>query len=88
MIMPKKHIKMSESLIGFGAVILEILTSPTTLDDCWKKIQKEYIQKGLISSKHSFDSLILTLDLLFLLNIVEINEKGEVYNVYKKIDCK
>lgn len=83
MIMPKKHISLSESYIGFGAIVLEILTLPMTVDDCWKKIQKHYIGKGLISAKNSFDSLVLTLDLLFALNIVEINERGEVYNVYK-----
>lgn len=88
MIMPKKHITLSESFIGFGAIILEILTSPMTLDDCWRKIQKQYVQKGLISAKHSFDSFILTLDLLFTLNTVDINEKGEVYNVFKRIDSK
>ena len=83
MIMPKKHISLSESYIGFGAIVLEILTLPMTIDDCWEKIQKQYIGKGLITAKHSFDSLILTLDLLFALSIVEVNEKGEVYNVYK-----
>ncbi|ATD55432.1 ABC-three component system middle component 6 [Clostridium chauvoei] len=84
MIMPKKHITLSESYIGFGAFVLDMLKEPLTIDDCWNKIQKKYIDKGLISKKHSFDSLILTVDLLFALNTVDINERGEIYNVYKK----
>lgn len=84
MIMPKKHITLSESYIGFGVFVLEVLNNPMTLDDCWSRIQKKYIDKGLISKKHSFDSLILTIDLLFALNVVNINERGEIYNVHKK----
>lgn len=84
MIMPKKHIEMSESYIGFGAIVLEILKSPLTLDACWDIISRKYIQKGIVSKKHSFDSLILAVDLLYLLNIVEINDRGEVYNANTK----
>lgn len=88
MLMPKKHIKMSESYIGFGSIIIEVLSSPMIIDDCWVKIKKNYIEKGLVSGKHTFDSLLITLDLLFAINIIDINEKGEVYNVYKEIICE
>lgn len=84
MIMPKKHISLSESYIGFGAFILKVLSKPMTIDECWTKIHNKYIDKGLISKKHSFDSMILTIDLLFALNIVNINDKGEIYNVHKE----
>lgn len=87
MIMPKKHISLSESYIGFGAFILKTLSKPMTVDKCWSEIYKKYIIKGLLSKKHSFDSLILTLDLLFALNIVDINDRGEIYNVHKEIKC-
>lgn len=38
MIMPKKHILLSESYIGLGAFVLQILTSPLTLDSCWDQV--------------------------------------------------
>jgi len=86
--MPKKHITLSESYIGFGAFILEVLTSPMTVDMCWDKIYNTYIKKGLISKKQSFDNFILTLDLLFALDAINMNDKGDVYNVSKETKSK
>ena len=83
--MPKKHISLSESYIGLGAFVIEILKVPMTVDECWKKLKKVYIEKGVISKKHSFDSFILTLDLLFALNAINVNDKGEIYNVSKNL---
>ncbi len=37
MIMPKKHISLSESFIGLGAFVLQTLSSPLTIDSCWEK---------------------------------------------------
>ena len=87
MIMPKKHILLSESYIGLGAFVLQILTSPLTLDSCWDQVYSSYIKTGIISKKHSFDNYILTLDLLYALNAIDINERGEIYNVSKETQC-
>jgi len=87
MIMPKKHITLSESYIGLGAYVLDLLSSPMTIDSCWDKILKSYINTGKISKKHSFNNFILTLDLLFALNTIDLNQKGELYNVSKEIKC-
>jgi len=80
--MPKKHITISESLLGLGSIIIELLVKPMTVDDCWDIIRDKYIGKGIISNKHTFDSLILALDLLYAINIIEMNGKGELYNVH------
>ncbi|CAM3918594.1 MULTISPECIES: ABC-three component system middle component 6 [Lachnospiraceae] len=84
MIMPKKHISLSESFIGLGAFVLQTLSSPLTIDSCWEEIYSSYIKTGIISKKHSFDNFVLTLDLLYALNAININERGEIYNVSKE----
>ncbi len=86
--MPKKHINLSESLLGLGAYVLGILSSPMTVDTCWEVINNNYIKKGKILKKHSFDNFILTLDLLFALNAIELNQKGEIFNVYRETELK
>jgi len=86
--MPKKHIALSESYLGLGAYVLKLLSSPMTIDSCWNKLLNSYINKGEISKKHSFNNFILTLDLLFALNAVELNQKGELYSVSKEVKCK
>ena len=43
--MPDKNTTISESIIGLGAFVLSILEKPLTIDDCWNKLNKKYIQK-------------------------------------------
>nr|WP_300452927.1 ABC-three component system middle component 6 [Fusobacterium sp.] len=83
MIMPDKNTTISESIIGLGAFVLSILEKPLTIDDCWNKLNKKYIQKGKIQKKHTFDTFILTIDFLYIMNSIDINERGEIYNVLK-----
>ncbi|MDD3138419.1 MAG: hypothetical protein PHX08_05545 [Lachnospiraceae bacterium] len=87
MIMPKKHIALSESYLGLGAYVLDVLSAPMTVDSCWDKIVSNYIKKGKISKKHSFNNFILTLDLLFALRAIDLNQKGELFNVSKEAEC-
>jgi hypothetical protein len=87
MIMPKKHITLSESLVGFGAFILEVLITPMTVEMCWNTIYNDFISKGKISKKQSFDNFILSLDFLYALGTININEKGDIYNVSKEVGC-
>lgn len=88
MLMPKKHIKLSESYLGLGAYIISILEVPMTVDSCWNKLFESYIKKGKIAKSHSFDNYILTLDFLYSLKAIDINQKGEIYNVYRETKCK
>ena len=79
MIMPGKHIYMSESLLGLGAFVLSLLDSPKNLDKCWNCLNKVYIDTGKIKKKHSFDSFMLCIDFLYMIDAIDINERGEIY---------
>ncbi|NFO31095.1 hypothetical protein FDB41_12520 [Clostridium botulinum] len=83
MILPSKHISLSESYIGLGAFLVKLLNKPMTIDECWKKFNEELIQTRVIKKQHSLDNVILTLELLYCIGIIDINDKGEIYNVYK-----
>ncbi len=71
MIMPTKHINFSESLLGFGSYVLELLTIPKSIDEIWRKYQSD-LSNGLYFARHSFDNLTLTI--MFLYTIDAINE--------------
>lgn len=79
MIMPGKHISMSESIFGLGGFVLSLLNTPKTLDKCWKELNKKYIDKNIIKKKHTLDTFILTIDFLYMIGSVDINERGEIY---------
>lgn len=77
MILPTKHIRISESLIGLGGYLLKLLSEPMTIDDLWIKFSKYNNKK--YPAYHNFDNLVLSLNLLFMIGIIEINNNGELY---------
>lgn len=76
MIFPEKHIKNSESLIGIGSIIIEqIKKKPKNIDELWVNIEK--LKGKKYSSTLSFDTFILSVDFLFIINAIKLNTKGE-----------
>lgn len=67
MILPTKTCSLSNSLLGFGTVVLGSLTSPTTVTTLWEKIHSE-------DQQITFEKFILTLDLLYLLSVIEFDQ--------------
>lgn len=77
MLLPEKHINLSESLWGLGGVILKILEKPKYFDDLLNDYQKIDNSKSFPAS-HSINEVILALDLLFAIGAITKNEKGEL----------
>lgn len=78
MILPTKHIRFSESLLGIGGVLINLIDSPKTVDELWNRIQKE--KKWKFISKISFDDLLMTLGYLYLIGLVELDKNGKIIN--------
>lgn len=82
MILPSKHINLSESLLGLGGVLLEILLrQPRSLDSLWQEYSKINNRKDIYPAYHSFDNVILAVDLLYIIGAVEINSEGELCKI-------
>ena len=77
MILPEKHVTLSESFFGFGGFLLQYFGSATSVDNLWK-IFCEHNNTSGFKSYHSFDDFILALDYLFLIGAIDQNDKGEV----------
>lgn len=67
MILPNKNIKLSHSLLGTGAIVLEEIKSGQTVSSLWEKV-KSY------NEIQAFEKFVLTLDLLYALNLIVIND--------------
>jgi hypothetical protein len=67
MILPDKNIFLSQSLLGLGAALLEKLKSPQTVSSLWEKARK-------YGEINSYEKYILTLDLLYLLGIIDLKD--------------
>lgn len=64
MILPTKHITVENSLIGLGALLLSRLDQPTTVSVLWQEVRE-------LPQIATFERFTLTLNLLYLMNIVE-----------------
>lgn len=80
MILPSKHIRFSESLLGLGAVLLNIINEPKSIDEIWIKYSEINNRKNKFPAYHNFDNIILSLNYLFVIGAVSIDKSGKIYN--------
>lgn len=80
MILSSKHISLSESLLGLGGVLLQIIVKrPCSLEYIWQEYSKINNNSEIFPAYHSFDNVILAVDLLFAIGAININSEGELY---------
>jgi hypothetical protein len=77
MILPTKHINLSESFIGLSGFLLKLLNKAMTIDDLWQEFQKVN-NTAQYPAYHSFDNIILGINLLFFIGAIEIDTKGKI----------
>ncbi|RPJ73671.1 MAG: hypothetical protein EHM20_11870 [Alphaproteobacteria bacterium] len=78
MLLPAKHIRLAESIIGLSGFVLEKLNKPKTVDLLWKEL-RHASENNEYPAYHSMENLLLSIDFLFLLDLVKLNENGEVF---------
>ncbi len=72
MILPSKHISNCESLLGLSSILMQFLNLPISIDDLWMKFENINNSEEF-PTYHSFDNVVLAIDLLFLLGKVDID---------------
>ena len=77
MVLPDKHIRFAESLLGLGALVLETLDAPKSIDTLWKEVHSS-MQGGAFPATHTFDNLVLSVDILFAVGAVALNRDGRL----------
>jgi hypothetical protein len=75
MLLPDKHIKMSESLLGLGSYLLSTLRKPMTVDAMWFEYSRAR-EDGAYPAHHTFENVILALDVLFAIGAISIQKDG------------
>lgn len=75
MLMPDKHIKLSESLYGLGGYALGLLSKPATIDDLWQQLSSD-IHHGIYPAQHSFENLVLAVDALYAIGAINFRTDG------------
>lgn len=78
MLLPDKHIKISESILGLATLILEMLDQKMTLDHLMTKMSKNVVMDGWPTS-HNTENVSLALCFLFSIGTVNISIEGDLY---------
>lgn len=66
MIMPDKNTPLANSLLGYGAIILQNLHSNQTISSLWEKVSSQ-------DSYFTFEKYCLALDVLFAVRLIQYN---------------
>ena len=64
--MPNKYLKEEDTLLGASAVIFENLSKQQSISELWDKVRED-------DSVYNFERFILSLDLLYMLNLIKLN---------------
>jgi hypothetical protein len=73
MILPSKHLSQDRALLTVGAKILPRLSHAKTVSALWEELSPRAAETNEPSALR-YDSFVLTLDLLFLLDAIQLND--------------
>lgn len=88
MILPTKHIRIAESIVGLGGILLSYISKkPSTIEELWSALQHA-MKNELKGTYHNFDNLVLALDFLYITGAITLNSKGEIENATVETERK
>ena len=76
-LLPDKHLRLSESVLGFAGLVLSFLGKPVTFDQLWKRVKQQQ-DSGLWPAAHGVENLVLALCFLFSIEAVDVSTAGEL----------
>lgn len=80
-ILPQKHVRICESLLGIGALIISSLNeSPKTLDALWADLCESDVLRERVNGSVDLDTVILGVDFLYLIGAVNLDKQGVIQN--------
>ncbi len=78
MLLPDKHIRISESILGLAGVVYESLTVPKSLDDLIENV-KARLESMQWQTTFSTQTVTLALCFLHSVNLVDVDVRGDFY---------
>lgn len=75
MLLPHKHIRFSNSLVAIAGYIRTIIDEPISIDELWIKVEQ---RKNTELIKPSFTQLIFSIDILFCIKQIIVDEEGRI----------
>ncbi len=73
MIFPTKHLPPKRSLISISAEVYELIGDKSTISSIWEEYSN-ILSRSLRVADVSYDWFILSIDLLYLLKLIELKD--------------
>jgi len=77
-LLPDKHITISESILGLACIVIELLTSYKDIDELYIEIG-QLQRKREIEAYHSYDNTVLAVSFLYTIGVIDKDNFGRVY---------
>ena len=77
-LLPDKHVAFSESLLGLGALVLQLLDRPKSLDELWQELLQHPAVRDRVDGAIRLDTLSLAVTILFSIGVAKLNSDGKV----------
>ena len=80
MILPTKHIALSESIIGLAGYLLTFLKDGSySIDMVWDHLANPKDDIGACFVRHSIDNVVLAIDFLYMIGSIGVDGDGRIF---------
>ncbi len=80
MILPTKHIALSESIIGLAGYLLTFLKDGSySIDMVWDHLANPKDDIGACFVRHSIDNVVLAIDFLYMIGSIDVDGDGRIF---------
>jgi ABC-three component (ABC-3C) system Middle Component 6 len=77
MLLPDKHIRLSESILGVSAFALQRLDTSKSIDDLLQLLD-EAVEAGTFPTKHGIDHISLAATFLYAIGLLKQTDNGSL----------
>lgn len=77
-LLPDKHLRISESLLGLAGLVVSKMEKPTPFDTLWKKV-RDQLNSPTWPATHGVENFVLALCFLHLIGTIDVSPNGELF---------
>lgn len=75
MIIPRKHIKLNESIVGISGILITLIKGVCNVDELFITLKKD----KRIPKYINFDDFLIVVNFLYVINLIKSDNNGGIY---------
>lgn len=79
-LLPDKHLRLSESVLGLAGLVFSFVGNPTTFDALWNRIQVQ-LETSEWPASHGVENFALAICFLYTTGVLDVKQSGEIYRI-------